>query len=61
MGVLAWVLGILGGLCAVMAVITAIEVVPLLGPELTWTFWFALGGVLLVGCIAAAVGRAGME
>ena len=66
MDILAWVLGILGGLCAVMGVVTAVEVtaaeiVPLLGTEMTWTFWFRLAGILFIACIAAAVARGKYE
>ena len=59
MKISAWILGILGGLCAVMGIITATEAVPLLGDALpgafTETFWLMLAGVLLLACIAAAV------
>ena len=61
MALLAWVLGILGGLCAVMGIITATEAIALLGDELTWMFWFGLAGILLISCIAAAVGSRGYE
>ena len=66
MGMLAWVLGILGGLCAVMGIITATDVIPeaAVVPEvagLTWVFWLALAVVLLVGSVAATVGRGSAE
>ena len=61
MGMLAWILGTLGGLCAVMGIITATEVVPLLGTALTWMFWFGLAGILFLACIACAVGRSEYE
>ena len=61
MAILAWVLGILGGLCAVMGIVTAVEVIPLLGAEFTTMFWLALSAVLLLGCIAAAVSRTEYE
>ncbi len=61
MGILAWIFGALGGLCAVMGIITAVEVVPLLAAALTAMFWLALGGVLLLASIAFAVGRSGYE
>jgi len=64
MGVLAWILGILGGLCAVMGILTAVEVAPefVAGADwTTWGFWLALAVVLLVGSVAAAVGRGGAE
>ena len=61
MGLLAWILGILGGLCAVVGIITAAEVIPTLGAEFTWMFWLILAGVLLLACIAAAIGRSAYE
>ena len=61
MGMLAWVFGSLGGLCAVMGIITAVEVVPLLASALTAMFWLALGAVLVLASIAFAVGRGGYE
>ena len=62
MAILAWVLGILGGLCAVMGIITAVEVIPLLAElpaAFTSMFWLALGAVLLLVCIAFAVSSSG--
>ena len=61
MGILALVFGILGGLCAVMGIITAAEVIPLLGVEFTTMFWLTLGAILLLACIAFAVSRSGYE
>lgn len=61
MGVLALTLGLIGGLCAIMGIITAAEVVPLLGAAFTWMFWLVLSGVLLLACIAAALGGRGYE
>ena len=61
MVILAWVFGILGGLGAVMGIITAAEVIPLLGVEFTAMFWLTLGAVLLLACIAAAVSRTSYE
>jgi len=55
MGWLAWVSGILGGLCAVMGVVTALAIVPEVA-ALTWTFWMAISAILLLICIAFAVG-----
>ena len=56
MGLLAWLFGIIGWLCAVMGIITAAEVVALpLGAGFTVMFWLALSAVLLLACIAFAV------
>lgn len=46
------IFGILGGICAVIGGLTAGGIIPLLSAELTWMFWFILGGVLLLGSIA---------
>ena len=61
MGILAWTFGIIGGLCAVMGIVTAVEVVPLLGAELTTMFWLALSAVLLLITIAFTIVSAGSE
>ena len=61
MAILAWVFGILGGLCAVMGIITAVEVIALLGAEFTVMFWLVLSAILLLACIAAAVSRSAYE
>jgi len=61
MAITAWILGIIGGLCAVMGIITAAEVAPqineLVGPGFTAMFWLALSAVFLLSCIATAVSR----
>ena len=56
MGMSAWILGILGGLCAVWGIVTATEVVSEYA-GLTWMFWLVLSGILLLACIAFTVGR----
>ena len=64
MAILASILGILGGLVAVVGIITALEVDPLLTelPEaFTEMFWLVLSAILLLGCIAAAVSRTEYE
>ncbi len=61
MGLLAWVAGALGGLCMVIGITTAAGVVPIIGTEFTWMFWFVLSALLLLGCIAFAVGHGGAE
>ncbi len=64
MAMLAWICGILGGLCAVTGIITATEVAPFLAElpaAFTAMFWLALSAVLLLACIAAAVSRSAYE
>jgi len=57
MGIAALVCGIIGGLCAVMGIVTAAGVDITFGDEFTPLFWLALGTVLLLGSIAFAVSR----
>ena len=59
MGAMAAIIGAIGGLCAVLGIITAAEVIPPLGAEFTWIFWFVLSAILLLASIAFAVGRGG--
>ena len=55
MGMLAWIFGILGGLCAVWGTITATGVVSEYA-GLTWMFWMVLGAILLLASIALTLG-----
>jgi hypothetical protein len=59
MGMAALIFGLIGGLCAVLGIITAAELLPALGTEFTWTFWFMLSGIILLVSIAFAVGSGG--
>ena len=61
MGLMAAIVGSLGGLCAVMGIITAVEVLPLLGEQFTWMFWFVLSAIMLLASIAFAQGRGGYD
>ena len=60
MGMLAWIFGIIAGLCALTGILTAVEGIPQI-PALNWMFWFALSGILLLATIAFAVGGRGYE
>jgi len=53
----AWIAGIIGGLCMAMGIVTATKAIPLLGSELTWLFWFALSGILLLISIVFTLAR----
>jgi hypothetical protein len=57
MGLTAAIVGAIGGLCAVMGIITAAEVIPLIMNQFTWNFWFALSAILLLAAIAFTFGR----
>ncbi len=59
MGITAAIIGGIGGLCAVMGIVTALGVVDLvmLMPQLTWDFWFSLSAIFLLAAIAFALGR----
>lgn len=57
MGIAAALIGGIGGLCAVLAVITNLDIELGLGEQFTVMFWFALSGVLLLASIALAMGR----
>lgn len=59
MGTMAAITGAIGGLCAVLGLITITEVMPPLGEQYTWMFWFMLSAILLLAAIALAVGRGG--
>lgn len=61
MGLLVLVLSALGGLSAVMGIITAAEIIPTLSSELTWMFWLGLAGVFFLACITVLIARGGFE
>ncbi len=63
MGTFALIISILGGLCAIMGIVTALEVVPSLdlGAAFTETFWLMLSGVLFLATIALSLGRGGLD
>lgn len=61
MSITAAIVGAVGGLCAVMGIITAAEVIPLIMPQFTWAFWFSLSAILLLASIAFAIGSTGYE
>ena len=61
MGVMAAIIGGIGGLCAVMGIVTALDVIIAIAPQFTWQFWFMLAAILLLGSIALALGRGSSE
>ncbi len=56
MGMTAWIVGLLGGFCAVIGILTATAAISEIA-ELTWLFWLVLSGILLLASIAFTVGR----
>ena len=61
MGALALILGILGGLSAIMGIVTAAGLIPLVTTAFTAIFWLGLAGVLFVAAITCLVARGGPE
>lgn len=61
MGVTAAIMGAVGGLCAVMGIITAAGVIDLIMPQFTWTFWFSLSAILLLASIAFTLASTSYE
>jgi len=57
MGILAAILGGVAGLLTVMGIVTALEVIPAVMPQLDWMFWFVLSAVLFLASIASSIGR----
>ena len=59
MGTTALIFGLVGGLCAVMGIVTVAGVFSPIGAAYTWYFWFGVSVILLLICIAFALGRGG--
>jgi hypothetical protein len=57
MGIAAAIIGAVGGLCAVLGILTIADVKLYIGDQYTWMFWMVLAGVLLLGSIALSVGK----
>ena len=58
MGMMAAIVGGIGGLCAVLGIVVATGEVDIpLGEQYTWMFWFVLSAILLLASIALALGR----
>ena len=57
MGLIAAIVGGVGGLCAVMGILIAFNVAAELDiNDLGWMFWFVLSAILLLGSIAIIQG-----
>ena len=61
MGVLARIMFILGGLCAIMGIITAALGGPILVAGYNVTFWFNLAVILLLATIASFLAQSHYE
>jgi len=61
MGVLALILGILGGLCAIMSIVIAAGVALLIPAGFTAIFWLGLAGILFLAAITCLVTRGAQE
>jgi hypothetical protein len=57
MGAIAAILGGIGGLCAVMGVVTAAEVIDPIMYEMDTMFWFVLAVILLLSSITLQLGH----
>ena len=58
MGLIAAIVGGIGGLCAIMGILIAFEVASEIDiKDLGWMFWFVLSAILLLGSLALAQGR----
>lgn len=55
----ALIFGLLGGICMVLGILSALEILPALKEGLTWIFWFGISGLLLLLAITFGVGRGG--
>ena len=58
-GLLTLIFTALGGVSAVIGILTAVEVMPTFATELTWMFWLGLSAILVL--IGIALGRSGHE
>ena len=59
MGTAAAIIGGIGGLCAVLGIVTILDVFPPVQEQLTWQFWFGLAAILLLASIALSGGGGG--
>ena len=55
MKTLTLVLGILGAICLVIGIITAVDVIPQFADALTWMFWLSTAGVLFLASISTGI------
>lgn len=58
MAEVAWLFGILGGICLIVGNLTALAILPEF-LELGWAFWMAESAILMLICLAFALGHQG--
>jgi len=61
MVIVSGVFGIIGVLCAVVGILRASEVMPLIGADFTAMFWLVLSAISLLVSIATALSRSNYE
>ena len=61
MGAASAITGGIGGLCALMGIVTAADIIKPIMAEFTWMFWFVLAAILLLASIAFALARSTYE
>jgi hypothetical protein len=59
MGLAGAILAGVGGVCAVLGIVTILEVTdtPIISDKLNWGFWFGLAVILFLAAITALLGR----
>jgi hypothetical protein len=59
MGFTAAIVGVLGGISAILSVLGILQVPsdPIISDKLTWTFWLMLSGILFLASITLLLGR----
>jgi hypothetical protein len=59
MGLTGAILAGVGAICAVLGIITILEVTdtPIFSDKLTWGFWLALAAILFLAAITSLLGR----
>ena len=55
------IIGIVGAFCALMGILTAANIVPLIGPGFTGIFWLLLSAVVFLALMSAVVIAASKE
>ena len=59
--IIASIIGVIGAFCAVMGILTAANVVPLITPGFTGIFWLLLSAVIYLALMSGVVIAASKE